>query len=126
MDNGGTEYITSTGNEKTNKSGEGAKNVQDLPIPLGNISKAQLNINSCHSNSTTQRPLKGTKQTLMQAFASTFDFMSVRGTSAGVSYNLFTKQPEPQHHYELWEYIPLRLTQPHSSNNIPLYYRRGM
>ena len=99
------EYITSTGNGVTNKSNTPATNVQDLPTPKGNVNNAQLNINSCKSNSTSQYPLKGTKQTLMQAFYSTFSFETVRGTSAGVSYNRWTQQPEPQWFWQYWDYM---------------------
>lgn len=101
------EYITSTGDGKTNVSGTQALNVQDLPKPSGNISNAQLNINSCKSNNSSQFPLKGTKQTLMHAFRNTFDFYKVRGTSDGVSYDKTTMQPFPGHSYwrSNWDYL---------------------
>ena len=60
LDASNSEYITATGNGKTNKYGTPAVNVQDLPKPQGDISNAQLNLNTCKSNSTTQMPLKGT------------------------------------------------------------------
>ena len=61
--------------------------VQDLPAPTGDISHAQLNLNTCKSNSKTQHELKGSRQTLMEAFFNSFDFKTVRGTSHGVSYD---------------------------------------
>ena len=125
LNSAANQYITATGNGETNISGTKAKNVGDLPTPKGNISNAQLNINSCKSNSKTQYELKGSGLTLMQAFASAFKFKSVRGTSAGVSYNRFSGQPEPQHYYEHWEYIPPRQIKGNSSYNVPLYYRTG-
>ena len=104
LDRKNNQYITSTGDGTTNKSGtEGMTNVQDLPDPSGNISKAILYINSCKSNSHTQRPLKGTGETLMESFANKFGFFIIRGTEAGVSYNRFTKHPEPQHRNEHWD-----------------------
>ena len=60
----------------------------------------------CKSNSKTQYPLKGTRQTLMESFSNTFNFETVRGTSFGVSYNRFTKQPFPGHSWNRgeWDY----------------------
>ena len=99
------EYITATGDGLSHKSGKKALNVQNLENPTGNISNATLNINSCKSNNITQYPLKGNKKTLMRAFYDTFNFKSVRGTSAGVSYNWFTKMPEPQYFWQHWDYM---------------------
>ena len=107
------EYITSTGTGKT-KSGIEATNVSDLGTPMGNISNARLNLNTCHSNSTgswlsnkisTSRGLMGTKETLMQSFWNHFNFNSIRGTAAGVSYNRRTLQPEPQFFFQSWTYF---------------------
>ena len=85
------EYLTATGNGFTNTQPQSrrtvADNVQDLSIPIGNISHAQLNINSCKSNSTNQKPLLGSGKTLMKVFAESFNFQAVRGTSVGVSYS---------------------------------------
>ena len=118
------EYITSTGNGMTNVSGTKAMNVQDLPKPLGCISNAQLNINSCKSNSMTQYPLKGSKLTLMAAFYKTFSFMRVRGTSAGVSYSRFTQSPKPQWFWQSWDYLPNK-SQPTFNYGNALYYKGG-
>ncbi len=110
------EYITSTGNGKSQESGTLATNVSDLPTPKGNISKAQLNINSCHSNGYVKNG-----QNLMQAFVSTFAFKQVRGTSAGVSYNRTTMQPEPQFFFQHWDY-----SNPTPQNTRgPVYYNTG-
>ena len=125
LDSPNKEYITSTGDGLSNRSGKSATNVQDLSTPIGKISDAQLNINSCKSNSRTQYPLKGSGQTLMEAFANTFNFKSIRGTSAGVSYNIFTKKPEPQHYYEHWDYIPARQTPSSPVYCTPVYYKTG-
>ena len=103
IDSSQKEYLTATGNGKTNIYSNGATNVQDLPIPLGNILKATLNINSCKSK--TQYPLKGNGKTLMKAFYDSFNFHIVRGTSTGVSYNRFTQQPEPQFFGQSWDYM---------------------
>lgn len=97
------QYITSIGNGVTNKGTEDVKNVQDLPTPLGNISKAQLNVNSCKSTSYSQYPLKGSeKSPLAITFSKYFEFSSVRGTSGGVSYksNGFPR-PQP---FRSWDY----------------------
>ena len=117
------EYITATGNGMTNKSETPAINVQDLPRPLGRISEAQLNINSCKSNSTTQYELKGSKQTLMRAFYLSTDFKIVRGTSSGVSYDRTTKHPFPGHSWwpGSWDYMVRRkpLPQRHPGVGLP-------
>ena len=121
------DYITATGDGMSHMSGTSAMNVQDLPIPSGNISKAQLNLNSCKSNNKTQYPLQGAKQTLMEAFYSTFNFKTVRGTSAGVSYNRFTKSPEPQYFFQHWEYFGKSPSTPKPSFNISnsIYFSTG-
>ena len=126
LDSSQDQYITATGNGKTNKTGVKATNVQDLPKPKGNISKARLNLNTCKSNSLTQYPLKGTGKTLMRTFYEQFSFKTVRGTSAGVSYNRFSKLPEPQHYWQHWDYMgeaPQEV--PYEEPTIPLYYRTG-
>ncbi len=105
LDPDNDQYITATGDGKTNRSGSKATNVQDLPTPSGNISNAQLNLNTCKSNSRTQYPLKGSGQTLMEAFYGAFNFQTVRGTSAGVSYNRITKIAEPQFFFQHWDYF---------------------
>ena len=107
VSNNPQQYITSTGNGRTNESGTPATNVQDLPIPSGNIDNARLNINTCKLNCKTQYELKGSKQTLMESFYKTFNFKTVRGTVHGVSYDRKTKQPFPGHSWrrEKWEYM---------------------
>lgn len=120
------EYITATDNGRTNKSGVSATNVKDLPQPLGNIRNAQLNLNTCKSNSTSQMKLKGSGKTLMKRFYEQFKFKTVRGTSAGVSYNWFTKQPIPQHPWKNhWDYMGEQPTNTYKEPVIPLYYRIG-
>ncbi len=104
IDSNNNEYITSTNNGLTNKSGTEATNVKDIPNPIGNISNAQLNLNTCKSNSTTQYEIKE-GVTLMRGFAQRFLFNKVRGTDAGVSYNWFTKEPEPQNFWDNWHYM---------------------
>jgi hypothetical protein len=66
-----------------------------------------LNLNTCKSNSRTQYELKGSKQTLMEAFRKTTNFSVVRGTSDGVSYDRTTKQPFPGHSWwrGAWDYM---------------------
>ena len=104
--NGNGQYITATGNGTTTKDNKmDNTNVQDLPYPKGNILEAQLNLHTCKSNSKTQNPLKGSGLTLLEAFRYTFDFKVVKGTSAGVSYNRFTKKPEPQWFWQKWDYL---------------------
>ncbi len=80
------QYITATGDGKSNRSEMPSENVQNLPMPLGEIENAQLKINTCQSNSRTQYELKGSKETLMEAFYNSFNFRTVRGTDKGVSY----------------------------------------
>ena len=101
------QYITATGDGKTNRSETKAINVQDLPMPLGNIDNAQLNLNTCQSNNRMQYELKGNKQTLMEAFYNSTTYKTVRGTSSGVSYDRKTKQPFPGHSYRrgTWDYM---------------------
>ncbi len=101
------QYITSTGNGKTNVQGNDAFNVQDLPLSTGDISNAQLNLNTCKSNSKTQNELKGSKQTLLEAFFELSYFKTVRGTSYGVSYNRITNKPFPGHSlwHGKWDYM---------------------
>ena len=108
------QYVTATGNGYINSQTQSDKiealNVQDLPIPVGDISHAQLNINSCKSNSTSQKPLLGNGKTLMRTFADTFYFQTVRGTSVGVSYDRFLLTPHPKYlssegWFKNWEYI---------------------
>ena len=114
------QYITSTGTGET-RGGVPAINVSDLEFPSGNVSNATLNLNTCHSNSTgswlgnirignfripgTSATLVGTKETLMQSFRNTFNFHTIRGTSAGVSYNRKTLRPEPQFSFQSWVYL---------------------
>ena len=114
------EYITSTGTGET-RGGVPAINVSDLGFPSGNVSNATLNLNTCHSNSTgswlgnlrigdfripgTSATLVGTKETLMQSFRNNFKFHTIRGTSAGVSYNRKTLRPEPQFRFQSWVYL---------------------
>ena len=131
------EYITSTGNGKTNslhaEDRVGAVNVQNLPRPLGNIRNAQLNINSCKSNSITQKPLLGSGKTLMRTFADTFNFQAVRGSSVGVSYGRFDRMPHPKYissegWFKDWEYIGNPIYKPASQqiNTIDaMYYKTG-
>ena len=99
------QYITSTGNGRTNVFGNPALNVQDLGKPIGTIDNARLNLHTCRSNSTTQNPLQGSGLTLMQSFYNVFLFKEVKGTSAGVSYNRFTQRPEPQFFWQSWDYL---------------------
>ena len=101
------EYLTATGDGKSNRSETPATNVKDLPSPSGIIENAQLNINSCKSNNRTQYPLKGEKMTLMESFYKYSRFETVRGTSSGVSYGRFNKQPFPGHSWKrgTWDYL---------------------
>jgi len=121
------EYITSTGNGKTNRSGTSATNVQDLPSISGNISNATLNINSCHSNEHNKK-LKGSKLTLMGAFYQKFSFKTIRGTADAVRYRWITRTPEPGRLLlsGAWDYLGVNPAK--RSNNtpvIPLYYQTG-
>ena len=100
------QYITATGDGKTNRSGTKATNVQDLPTPTGNVSNAQLNLNTCQSNSKTQYELKGNRQTLMESFYNSFNFKSIRGTDKSVSYWYWfsPNRPHPQDDSK-WQYL---------------------
>ena len=99
------QYLTSTGDRLTNVLQNKAMNIQDLGLPIGTISNARLNLHTCKSNSKTQHTLIGSKLTLMQAFYNIFPFKEVKGSSAGVSYNRFTLQPEPQFFWQSWDYL---------------------
>ena len=122
------QYLTATGDGKTNIYKKPAMNVQDLNKPKGDVSMAQLNINSCYSNKKNSN-LSGNGQTLMESFANTTDFNIVRGTSVGVSYNRITHWPIPQRYRTYkWEYIikkRQRHKQDHKDIIIPLYYKTG-
>ena len=126
------QYITATGNGKTNTLGNSALNVQDLPNPLGDISHAQLNINSCESNSRTQHPLKGNGKTLMETFADEFKFQAVRGSSVGVSYGRLDKMPHPEYFsskgwFKSWEYIgtPIKIPAQKTYYYDYMYFKTG-
>jgi len=126
------EYITATGDGQTSKSEIDATNVQDLPQPIGDISKAQLNLNTCKSNSTTQYPLKGNGKTLMRTFKDEFKFERVRGSSVGVSYGRLDGMPHPKYFsskgwFKDWEYMgkPIIKSSKVINDNIPLYYKTG-
>lgn len=121
LDASNHQYLTATNDGFTNTQPRSDKipatNLQDLPNPNGNISHAQLNINSCKSNSLTQKPLLGSKQTLMGAFAESFRFQAVRGTSVGVSYSRWDLLPHPQYFssqgwFKNWEYIGQPIKKP--------------
>ena len=103
------EYITSTGDGKTNKTGRRGLDIKQLPSIKGNIKNAQLNINSCRSNKRDEY-LRGTMQTIMEAFHSNFGFRWVRGTSHGVTYDWLTGHPRPGHNgmnfHLTWEFMP--------------------
>lgn len=96
---GDGEQCTSTGDGKTNISGSDAPNVQELPQPKGDIKDATLLLYTCHSadddpkahgsGDHRQGDLKGSKQTLAQAFSATFDFKNVQGSKGSVNYNSF-------------------------------------
>ena len=99
------EYLTSTGIGKTSIMGNPATNIKDLPQPEGDISKAQLNINSCHSNdkNDSDMPLKGDKKTVAESFQESFDFKNVRSTSGAVNYNS-SGEPTTQWYYlDFWQ-----------------------
>ncbi len=103
------EYITSTGDGKTNRSGLSGLDIKQLPSIKGNIKNAQLNINSCHSNKR-DKYLRGSIQTLMEAFYNCFGFSYVRGTRHGVTYDWLTGHPRPGHNgrnfHLTWEFLP--------------------
>ena len=114
-------YLTATGNGFTNTQPQSrrveAENIQDLPNPIGDISHAQLNINSCKSNSINQKPLLGSGKTLMKVFSESFNFQAVRGTSVGVSYDRLDLSPHPQYFasegwFKNWEYIGQPIQRP--------------
>ena len=103
------DYITSypklENGTSTTPRGVSATHVSDLPTPIGNISNARLNINSCQSNNAAS-VTKGI--TLAQSFRNTTDFISIRCTSKGVSYFFLQNQPNmphPQDHSS-WQILP--------------------
>ena len=108
------EYITSTGNSKSNISETSATNVGDLPTPSGNIENAELRINSCNSNNREQFKLKGSGNTLMAAFYYSFDFKVIRGSQYSVHYKLFSGAPEAGRisRPKEWDYLRKSQKQP--------------
>lgn len=119
LDSSRGEYITATGNGHTNLSKALATNVSGLLSPLGDLTNAQLNLNTCHSNDMNQYPLVGEKLTLLQSFFRYFPFRVARGTKAGVSYGILST-PHPQSNL----YLGII---PSASRNAPVwdFYRRG-
>lgn len=117
--------LTSTGTGKTNLSGSKAMNVQDLPIPNGNLANAILNMYSCHSADKepqrhgekphNQGDLIGTKDPIAYAFAKKFKFKGVIGTAGSVNYHYWTNGTFP------WSRNYLR---PYPQNNKWIYIRR--
>ena len=97
--NGSNVQFTATGNNQTNISHSSADNIQDLPNPNGDISKAELYLYTCHSaddkpeahgeGNHMQGPLEGGKQTVAAAFANYFYFKRVWGTRGSVNYHSF-------------------------------------
>jgi RHS repeat-associated protein len=95
------EYIVSTEDGKTNGSGTPGLKIEDLPDPKGDISKAKLEINSCHSADYLQRNqmelIFGDEKTVYGAFVEYTEFDKVRGSIIGVNYNTegeaFTRFP---------------------------------
>jgi len=96
------QYLTSTGNEQT-PLGNPAMNIEDLAKPKGNVTNAQLNINSCHANGNpTENELN-----VAQAFIYTTNFKTVRATDDAVGYfNLFgPNRPHPKDSKFDWQYL---------------------
>ena len=118
LDSKSGQYITATGDGKSNLSNTPSMNVKELPEPKGNVMNAQLNINSCKSNSHTQYPLKGERLTLMESFYDSSSFKTIRGTSYGVSYGRLNKHPFPGHSWKkgTWDY---KRRYQETSNNYP-------
>ena len=104
LDEKGREQFTSTGDGKTNISHSDAPNVQDLPIPKGDISNAVLKMYSCHSADTApqkhgegvhaQGELKG--DPIAYTFVKSFNFRGVMGTSESVNYHSFFTDGTPK------------------------------
>lgn len=94
------EQFTATGNGKSNLREVNAPNIQDLPQPKGNITRATLYMYSCHSADSNpkahgegihqQGPLMGSKHPIAYVFAQTFKFYTVRGTEESVNYHHWT------------------------------------
>jgi len=88
--------FTSTGDGVTNITHSDAPNIQDLPLPIGNINNATLYMYSCHSMDNVgiehegQGALAGTKQPIGHAFVSTFNFSKVVGTRGSINYHSFS------------------------------------
>ncbi|MBK9274161.1 MAG: hypothetical protein IPM49_06445 [Flavobacteriales bacterium] len=80
------EYLTSTGNGKTEIFENDALNISDLPQPTGNIKNADLWLYSCHSNGSS-KDQKGSMLSVAQAFRNGFDFRAVHGTPNSVSFS---------------------------------------
>ena len=99
LDGRNNQYITSTGDGITNKSGsEGHLEVKNLASPNIDFESATLYINSCHSAlglNYGNYKMRGSYETIMSAFINHSDFKYIRGTVLGVSYSRITKHPRP-------------------------------
>ncbi|MBP9992619.1 MAG: hypothetical protein KBS73_04180 [Bacteroidales bacterium] len=94
-DGSSSEQITSTGTGKTNLSQKSAIDINEIKIPIGNISNATLHINSCHSMDPireahgsgihAQGAMVG-KETVGHAFFSNFQFKKVIGAKGAFNY----------------------------------------
>jgi len=79
------EYIVSTIDGKTNRSGTPGLSVADLPNTKGDVSNTALFLNTCNSNNEHQTPIKsGT--TLARSFSLNTDVGTVRASNLGVSF----------------------------------------
>jgi len=110
------QYLSSTGDQTPN--GNPATNINNLPTPSGNISNAQLNINSCYSNASNEF-ISGTN--VAQAFRQSTSFSSIRATSIGVSYwNWFSANaPHPQDHNTSWQFLYRSVPSRHHGVGLP-------
>jgi hypothetical protein len=117
LDANTNQYITSTGTGKT-PGGRDAMNASDLPTPSGDISGAQLNINTCQSNNAARVP-EGSL-TIAQFLRNNTDFFSIRTTSQGVSYFKWfsPNAPHPQNHSP-WQFLYRPIPPKHPGVGLP-------
>jgi len=102
---GSNQQFTSTGDGKTNISGTEVPNIQDLPNPKADLTKASLFLYSCHSYDREpkshgegdhfQGNLSGNQKTVAEAFSLRFKFKYVKGTAGSVNYNSFFTNGTP-------------------------------
>jgi RHS repeat-associated protein len=98
------QYIVSTDDGKTNKSGTPGTKISDLPTPNADISTTTLCLNTCNSNNPSSTKMTpGT--TLAVGFSKDTKVGTVRGSNKKINFNS-KGQPKTQWYYGgSWQYF---------------------